>query len=357
MKDRIYVCHTYYHVYVSFLKELNLPKEQRGNGTLVLSKMSNNFESLKERVESTGLFAEVLEYDEKRQDFFPELEKYTVDRGNIVKNMISRMKFTKKLAKLNAPYVPVDFKEYKDIYVFCDKDPIGYYLNWKKIPYHAVEDGLNTLQHIDTARYDNRGHFGLKVFLSEKCNLIFIQNGYSKYCRDMEVNDISLISYPCHKYVEVSRKKLVEGLDEEGRAMILKAFIRDEEQLKAQIAQCDKLESKILILTEPLCDLETRKRIFRDIIKMYEKEGQIFIKPHPRDELDYRKEFSEYPQFDGSVPMEILNYFPGLRFRKVVGVLTELKGIQFAEEAIRLGPDFLDHYEAPEIHRQNEQIR
>ena len=100
MKDRIYVCHTYYHVYVTFLKELNLPKEQRGNGTLILSKMSNNFESLKERVESTGLFAEVLEYDEKRQDFFPELEKYTVDRGNIVKNMISRMKFTKKLAKL-----------------------------------------------------------------------------------------------------------------------------------------------------------------------------------------------------------------------------------------------------------------
>ena len=37
-------------------------------------------------------------------------------------------------------------------------------LNWKKIPYHALEDGLNTLVHIDAARYDNRGHFDLKVF-------------------------------------------------------------------------------------------------------------------------------------------------------------------------------------------------
>ena len=357
MKDRIYVCHTYYHAYVSFLKELNLPKEQRGNGTLVLSKMSNNFESLKERVESTGLFAEVLEYDEKREDFFPELAQYTVDKGNIVKNMISRIKFTKRLAQLNEPYVPVDFKEYKDIYVFCDKDPIGYYLNWKKIPYHAVEDGLNTLQHIDAARYDNRGHFGLKVFLSEKCNLIFIQNGYSKYCRDMEVNDISLIPYPCHKYVEVSRQKLVDGLDEEGKALILKAFIRDEEVLRKQIVECGNHEDKILVLTEPLCDLETRERIFRDIIETYEKEGQIFIKPHPRDVLDYRQKFAEYPQFDGAVPMEILNYFPGLRFQKVVGVLTEIKGISFADEAIRLGPDFLDKYEEPAKHRQNEQIR
>ncbi|MBQ9140631.1 MAG: lipooligosaccharide sialyltransferase, partial [Lachnospiraceae bacterium] len=169
MKERIYVCHTYYHVYVTFLKELNLPKEQRGKATLLLSKMSIDFENLKERVESTGLFEAVMEYDEKRADFFPQLEQYTIDRGNIVLNMIARIKYTKKLAKLNAPYVPVDFKQYKDIYVFCDIDPIGYYLNWKRIPYHAVEDGLNTIAHCDMAWYDNRGHFKLKTFLSEKC--------------------------------------------------------------------------------------------------------------------------------------------------------------------------------------------
>lgn len=36
MKDRIYVCHTYYHVYVACLKELNLEREKRGNATLVM---------------------------------------------------------------------------------------------------------------------------------------------------------------------------------------------------------------------------------------------------------------------------------------------------------------------------------
>ena len=66
MKDRIYICHTYYHVYVTFLKELKLraeadPAKKAGAATLVLSKMSNNFENLKSRVESTGLFEEVLE--------------------------------------------------------------------------------------------------------------------------------------------------------------------------------------------------------------------------------------------------------------------------------------------------------
>ena len=132
--------------------------------------------------------------------------------------------------------------------------------------------------------------------------------------------------------------------------------MKNKEELERQIAAGNKVGDKILILTDPLCTLDVREKIFRDVIKMYEKEGSIFIKPHPRDELDYRKLFPEYPQFDATVPMEMLNFFPGLKFKKVVGVLTEVKGLPFAEEAVRLGPDFMDAYEDPLIHRQNEQI-
>lgn len=124
MKDRIYVCHTYYHAYVAFLKELALPHEKRGQATLLLSSMSNHFEDFGERAFSTGLFEEVLPFDEKREDFFPELAKYRVDKGNIVFNMWQRIKFTKRYAKLEAPYIPVDFKQYGEVYVFCDSDPI-----------------------------------------------------------------------------------------------------------------------------------------------------------------------------------------------------------------------------------------
>ncbi len=356
MKERIYVCHTYYHVYVTFLKELNLPAEKRGQATLVLSNLSIHFENLKERVESTGLFEQVVEFDEKRDDFFPELAKYRKDTGNLLKNLWNRILFTKEYARLEAAYVPVDFKQYKDIYVYCDSDPIGYYLNQNRIKYHALEDGLNCLKNYDAARYDNRGHFGLKAFMSEKLNLIFIQNGYGKYCVDMEVNDISAIKYPCKKYIENPRQALVDRLTWEDKDLILKAFVRDMPRLKQQIEESREKGDKILILTDPLCTLEIRKQIFADIIKMYEPEGTIFLKPHPRDELNYREEFAQYPQFDAAVPMEMLNFFPGLRFKKVVAVLTEIKAIQFANEVVRLGEDFMDKYEDPLVHRQNEQI-
>ena len=89
---------------------------------------------------------------------------------------------------------------------------------------------------------------------------------------------------------------------------------------------------------------------------MYEGEAQVFIKPHPRDVLDYVTLFADYPQFEGSMPMEILNFFEDLHFDKVIGVFTELKAVTFADEAVRLGPDFMDKYEDPAIHRQNERI-
>ena len=362
MNDRIYVCHTYYHAYVAFLKELKLRREKgqaAGEAALMLSSMSNDFEQFGERVKATGLFAGVISFAEKREDYFPELKAFRQDKGNIVSNMWQRIRFTRRYAKLEAPFIPVDFRSYKDIYVFCDSDPVGYYLNRNKIYYHAMEDGLNCLVHFDAARYDNRGHFGLKAFLSKRLNLIFVQNGYGKYCLDMEVNDISAIALPCPYYKEVPRQPLADALTREDKDIILQAFVRDMDSLQKRLAECGEeggKQAKILILTDPLCTLDVREQIFKDIVAEYEKQGQIFIKPHPRDELDYRRVFPGYPIFDATVPMEMLNFFAGLHFEQVVTVFTDLKGIRFADKCVRLGDAFMDKYEDPEIHNQNKRI-
>lgn len=355
MKERIYVCHTYYHVYVTCLKELALPKESQGKATLVLSMMSTDFGNLKERAEACRLFEEVLMFDEKRDDFFSELQSYHKDRGKIL-NMFFRIKYTKMYGRLEKDYIPVDFRQYRDIYVFCDSDPIGYYLNYEKIYYHAVEDGLDCIQYFDTARYDNRGCFKLKAWMAAH-NLIFIQNGYAKYCLDMEINDKSVVPYPCPKYIEKPRAKLVERLTEEDKGVLLRLFIENLDELLAQITQGGE---NVLVLSEPLCSLEIRKQIFTDIIKEYGeidgKRCRILIKPHPRDEMDYVKAFPEHIVLSGMFPMEILNFLPEIRFRRAISVLTVPRGILFAEEILFLGDDFLDQYEAPELHRQNDQI-
>lgn len=356
---RIYICHTFYHAYIACLKELNQKEGERGQAVLMLSSMSNDFGSLKERAEKSGLFREVIPFDEKEESFFPELSRFRKDRGSLVRNMLQRIRFTRRFGKLLEPYIPVDFRQYEDIYVFCDSDPIGYYLSTHKIYYHALEDGLDCIRYYDTARFDNRGHFGLKAWMAAR-NLIFIQNGYSKYCIDMEVNDISVLPYPCPKYVELPRKGLMEALDEEGKRILTAVFIENREELEQSLKAGEGNGHRILVLTEPLCDLETRKRIFSDIIEEYQwidgNKALVIIKPHPRDVLDYRELFSEHIVLDGGFPMEILNYVEGLSFDKVISVFTVPDAILFAKEKVFLGEDFMDQYEDPEIHRQNEQI-
>lgn len=355
-KGRIYVCHTFYHLYISFLKEFVMPESERGNASVVLSKMSNDFGDIKSRIPASGYFKEVFEYDEKRETEFPELMKYKKDRGNILLNMIPRIIFTSKFAKLQAQYVPVDFRNYDDVYVFCDNDPIGVYLNKNRIYYHAVEDGLNYLANFVNAVYDNRGGFRIKKFFSMKLNLIFMQDGYSKYCRDMEVNDVSLIKYPFKKYKEVPRAGLVAAMTEDQKEVLVRVFVKDIDRMEKEIKNTETGKDNILILTEPLCTLDVRERIFRDLHRKYSKEGTVFLKIHPRDELDYATLFSDVFQFDKTVPMEILNFFSGLHFKKVVSVYTQLDSIKFADEKESLGNAFMDKYEDPEIHNQNEKV-
>ncbi len=355
-KERIYVCHTYYHVYVTLLREFSLPSAERGKATLVLSKMSNDFLDLKSRAEKQMIFEEVIEFDEKRETFFSELEKYRKNTKNGIKNLLNRMIFTKKLASLEEPFIPVDFKNYREIYVFCDSDPIGYYLNSKRIAYHAMEDGLNCLIHFDAARYDNRGNFKLKVALAKR-NLIFIQNGYSKYCIDLSVNqkegvNFTLIDY---KVKEEPRNLWESRLTDGEKDVITNIFVKDKENLYQQVNQAYSGERSVLILTEPLCDLETRERIFHDLIEEYKKQGVVVLKQHPRDLLEYKKLFPGISIIDSFVPMEVMNHMNGLKFDLVVSILTEIKGIRFGKECVRLGPDFMDRYEEPSIHRQNEQ--
>lgn len=325
----------------------------------MLSSLSNDFGSLGERAGRSGLFAEVIAYPEKEEGFFPELKKYHKDRGNLFLNMLARIKFTRKMGQLQAPFVPVDLRQYEDIYVFCDSDPIGYYLNTHRIYYHALEDGLDCIRYYDTARYDNRGHFRLKAWMAAR-NLIFIQNGYSRYCLDMEVNDISVLPYPCPKYIEKPRESLVKGLGEKEKKILVSLFVENWAELERALLSGRGHRHKVLVLSEPLCDLETRKRIFQDIIAEYGtidgQQAQILIKPHPRDGLDYATLFSEYIVLDGKFPMEILNYVENLVFDRVVTVFTVPSAICFAREKIFLGEDFMDKYETPKAHRQNEQI-
>lgn len=354
--DRIYICHTYYHVYIAVTKELVYRHSESGSADIVLSTMSNNFETLKDRLESSGVFKHVFMFDEKEDITSDEVMKYHKDRGNIVLNLLQRIKYTRLLGKLQEQYIPTDMSKYKDVYVFCDSDPIGYYLNYKKIYYHALEDGLNSGKLDDQARLANKGAFPLKCAMA-KLGLIFIESGYSKYCIDYEVNDISVNHKPPKNTIEVPRKELDEKLLPQDHDVLVKIFLENPDRLVKQLLEKSEEDSNkpnVMILTEPLCELDVRRQLFSDIIDEYKDGYRVIIKPHPRDVLDYEKEFPGTIVIKDRFPMEVLNDINGFSVDRIVSVITQMENVYFARETVYLGLDFLDRYEDPSIHRKTE---
>ncbi|MDE6364100.1 MAG: glycosyltransferase family 52 protein [Lachnospiraceae bacterium] len=358
-KSRIYICHTFYHVYVAVLKEMKLVRETSKTvyqkADIALSSVSTDFEHLGDRLAKTGIFQNVIALDEKREDFFPELAKYRKNYSNILKHMINRMIFTKKLAKCERPYMEViDFAAYEDIYVFCDSDPVGYYLNYKHLYYHAVEDGLDCLKNLDDAYVANHGHFRLKTWFSRH-NLIFIMNGWGKYCLDMEINDRSVVPTDCPRFVEVPRKPLERALTPEQKKLMIQAFIEDADALAQQLKPSREGEAFACFLTEPHpVDVEARKRVCLDVIAQYCQGCRVLIKPHPRDTIDYEALCPDAVVLRGRFPVEVLNFFEGLHIKRAVSIVTTaMNNMDFVEEKLNLGASFWDAYEDPEKHAYN----
>ena len=133
--------------------------------------------------------------------------------------------------------------------------------------------------------------------------------------------------------------------------------MEDSNLLISQVGDISSDKKKVMILSDPVCDLETRGKIMRDIITEYCEGAEVFIKPHPRDILDYDTDaFSDCIVLRGRFPMEMMNYIPELHMDRVISIFTVPDGIKFADEKILLGADFMDRYEDPAIHRQNEVI-
>lgn len=349
-KARIYVCHTLYHVYVTMLKEMHLSKEeqQKGRADIALSTLFMDFEDLGERLAVCGLFENVLVLDERRDEEFPELMRYKQNRHNVLKHMFNRIIYTKKYGKIQEQFIRISFEDYADIYVFCDSDPIGYYLSYRHIYYHAVEDGLDCLKNFDAAHVDNRGHFKLKAAFAA-CNLIFIQNGYGKYCLDMEINDKSVLPYSFKKYKEVPRRAMEQALSREQKQTMLRVFLPDAEQIEAQLADCSDC---VLFLTEAFPqDASVRKLVADEILRDYCGNAKVVIKPHPRDDLDYTALYPQCITIRGKFPIEVLNFIEGIHFKKAISIITSSLGaIDFVEEKINIGPQIWDAYEPEEVH-------
>lgn len=339
-KKHLYCCSSYYQLLVSLMKamtqdrRIDLVLEEHGietAGQLALRLESPQI-SCVDKVFVCPDSTKVDPYVQRCASFFPW------QRRQILRHVDKVFGGTDIVAR----------ERYGRIHLFWDLGYMGTYCNIRRIHYTLHEDALNSYQHIR----DNRKNYAYlfqkpawKFFCKKHFGIGVIPFGYSRYCDRVEVNDRNGIDIPQDKVEEAPRAELELLLSDSCKKEISQLFLENL-SLDAPDAA-----GAVLVLTEPfavtgrLADKKAQIKLYRGLLKEYAQGKEVLIKPHPRDNLDYRKYFPEAKIIEKNIPMEVLNFCSGFQISKAVTVTSSvLQGIRCAGEKVYLGAEYLDKY-------------
>ena len=303
MTSNLYICSTYYHVYITLCKVLT----ENQKADLMICDDIPTGKRLSEQIQKSGIF---------QHTWFVEESKYPEVRGA---NKLDWILFQhKRRRKEIEKLLPVSLKKYSSIFIYHDGIPLGMYLNDAHLRYHLIEDSLNFYQRFhNTAQGKYLKPHNLKFFIRKALNSGYFPLGDSNFIIDIEVNENKNLQLKGKKIKEVPRKNYEKKLTSVQKEKIQAIF----ELQKIS----DLPEHSALLLTEPLfidevCNSqEEQLAIYKSIVQELKRGGlYVILKPHPRDKTDY----SELciPQWDAYFPIELLNDFPNIRFDCAVAV-------------------------------------
>ena len=313
----LYICSTYYHVYVTLMKQLT----NTVCIDLVICDDIPSGEKLTQRLLSTDLFRNV---------WFVSQGKLPEVRG---RNKLDWILFQhNRRSRIIKPLLPFDVDDYKDIYIFHDATPLGMYLMDVRKPYHLIEDSLNFYQRInETPQAKHRKPHSLKFKLRYFLNSGYFPLGDSRYVIDIEVNENDNLQVQGNTIIELPREFLQKSLSQESKKKILEVFGYPD--LPPMDKHC------ALLLTEPLfadgicASIEEQLCIYKIIVIELNRKGfQTILKPHPRDTAVY----SDIPAviLNKMFPVELLNYMSVSKLGCVAAVSSSAINSVRAEQRI-----------------------
>lgn len=295
MSRRLFICHTVYHVYITLLKAYKHKKID-----IALVDTIVNIYELQERLQTSGIFENVLIID-RGKIFGKPIRTFL---GNYINNRLRIKKISKNLEFLD---------NYKEIYIFNDYSEMGDFLELKDKKYHLLEDGLDAFKQFNQYKDIGHGH-GVKKILYFLFKIPY-SVGLNRNCLDIEVNDEQGI-----------QTNLIHPIIVQNREILLKSVTNNYFNTMLEIFNAKYIntsDNKLLLLTQILKEIlvvnsdKEQIELYRSAIKKYGKGYDIYIKPHPRDNIDYssiEKEFNAVC-LDRNIPMEIYSLLPGMHFK------------------------------------------
>lgn len=291
--DAIYICHTPYHVLVAAAKTLLSSQ----NVSVLLIDTIPDVDNLAARLEQAGIFDTVRVAGVGRP-FYSQ---------SYYRTLLHDLFFKQHVQKLIN-----HIAGHQEIYLFNDISEIGCLLMRRGIKYHLLEDGLDAFKLFNQRQLSS----GKTLARSVLRQLFRTPQGLgdSDCCVDIEINDAEGLRTKIDKPIKVvSRKSIFSSLNKEQLEALFSIF---------QLGNYRCLHGKTLVLTTPFRELgyddEAIHRYYRTIVRHFGGPEQCWIKPHPRDGVDYSAIVNPDNIIDRRMPVELLSFIPSLKLHAVV---------------------------------------
>ena len=337
-KNIVYICSTYYHVYIAIAKILLGAQ----HADIIICDDIDAHECLCSSLERSNVCGSVFFFDGKKVP--------TYDPKNKIEKVFIQHR---KHQRMVESALPLDLNQYTSIFIFHDGTKLGKYLQDAKIPYHLLEDSLNYFQIIQNTPGQSELPPANKIkFLMKYYGGIgYLPCGQNRFCRSIEVNEKKNLQIGHRAILESPRAKMLSALDCEQRKRIFDVFV-DTRIASFLKSFCANQKKSVLLLTNPLFfDQYVRTEqmqisIYKDIIDVYQGKGYtVIIKPHPRDQAEYHKYFPKLIILEKNFPTEVLNYDQGIFFDEAATIFSSsIEVLQCVGTIKRYGFSFLNNY-------------
>lgn len=332
----LYICYTYYHLLITIIKSLtnNLQYD------LLISIDIPQIDKMIDKIKQIKTIGNIYIINEA-----PYIELYESKNAIIAKITKRRI-----LSNVFNEMTNINILGYDNIYTYNDMNLASSYLIVNEKKYHLIEDALDFFNYFDE-------YYNLKKWQYTQSNIFHKLKawlkigtnpwGQNKYCLDIEVNDISKIKISNKKVKELRRRKLFDSLTKQDKVIIYNLFTGNN--VTERVIKGEK--KQMILFTQPLfkdgfvkSEME-QLIVYKNIInEYYEKNFQVTIKPHPRDNIEYSNLIEEYEcnYIDKNIPSEVLNFNQNVCCDDIVSITsTSINFVQNVKNRRLLGKEYI----------------
>ncbi|MBL7841222.1 MAG: hypothetical protein JNJ75_13860 [Cyclobacteriaceae bacterium] len=327
--NQVYICGTYFHVYVSMLKQLQ-HNDPTSKSLLILNDHTPGIEKLIPALLENGFVDDVILVP------FRKIESAEKSNGSFLSRTLFRNRAMVRAVEQHSDILKsksfIEASEINSFYLWGY--PTAYFvMRFPNSYLRIIEDGArNYIIRISHAKLLKRKYL-LRTYIGD---------GFDERVREINLQFPEQLDKRLrHKGTRLELRQMQDNLSARDNQRILNVFMNGETvQLNDQ--------KKILIITQPLSEdnfvtEQYKVSLYAEMIEAHADDHEVYIKPHPRELTNYceklHRPFIEIPR---SFPLEMFDLMENIRFDKGITIFSSGMGnLRCIAHKVHLGRDHI----------------